>query len=238
MGRAGDDRDRLTARLCLWCALHANHEGVVAVQIVHARRRRAVVEPFFCARASGVVARHAHATTTLTTRRFTMLRLFGGERRQGRARATKIPVALTLLETRERPGLLTQPEIKAGVAKARLDRRASPVFSCYAEASAFTASASFCTLAASDEPLASVPSCAGQRRERAAARRAVGLLRARERRRMAEMRSALEPLRPLELIDVRARQREARRPDELRLPLRVQVVEVHRSSPRRSRSAR
>ena len=37
-----------------------------------------------------------------------------------------------------------------------------------------------------------------------------------------------QPLRPLQLIDVRPRQREARRPDELRLTLRVQVVVVHR----------
>jgi len=37
-----------------------------------------------------------------------------------------------------------------------------------------------------------------------------------------------KPLRPFELVDIGARQREARRPDELRLSLGIQVVEMNR----------
>ena len=44
----------------------------------------------------------------------------------------------------------------------------------------------------------------------------------------ADLVAVATPLRPLELIEVRARLREARRPHQLALLLRVQVVEPHR----------
>ena len=78
----------------------------------------------------------------------------------------------------------------------------------------------------------------GERRERAAARRAGRRLGGGQRRAHGREPRRRQSVRPLELIDVRARQREARRPDELRLTLRVQVVAAAPSSPRRSRSAR
>src|SRR5437016_2909558 len=68
----------------------------------------------------------------------------------------------------------------------------------------------------------------GQRRQGGAPLWSGSLLGARERRARGGDPCRGEAVRPLELVEIGARQREARRPREFRLPLGIEIIEMYR----------